>query len=209
MGLFNRAISFALFELLSLLLIQNNQQLVDRNAHGSEKVDSFAGDSKSYDIHTEECSGSITQKDLLIRKLKNDLEYSRKQQQETSRELRECELSIARLQGQVGKLQDEQSLKRSDVALKDRSLRILEQQHKDSRLKVRCITFYNLHTINDGLPFFTCWIWVSRNFKCIIHAKVRFNFAIQTQLCFSLGAQNLSSTYVVFLSLSEGGCKII
>lgn len=109
---------------------------MDSNAHGYEKVGSFAGDAKSFDTYTEECSGSMTQKDVLIRKLKNDLEHSRKQQQSTTRELRECELSIARLQGQIGKLQDEQALKRSDVAAKDQSLRVLEQQQVGSKVKV-------------------------------------------------------------------------
>lgn len=115
---------------------QSNLELVDSNAHGYEKVGSFAGDAKSFDTYTEECSGSMTQKDVLIRKLKNDLEHSRKQQQSTARELRECELSIARLQGQIGKLQDEQALKRSDVAAKDQSLRVLEQQQVGSKVKV-------------------------------------------------------------------------
>lgn len=78
----------------------------------------------------------MTHKDVLIRKLKNDLEHSRKQQQDTARELRECELSIVRLQGQIGKLQDEQSLKRSDVAAKDHTLRAMEQQNLDSKVKV-------------------------------------------------------------------------
>lgn len=116
---------------------QSNHQLVDTNAHDNEKVGSFAGDAKSFDTHTEECSGSITQKDVLIRKLKNDLDHARKQQQETSRELRDCELSIARLQGQIGKLQDERSLKRSDVAAKDHTLRAMEKQHMDNKVKVR------------------------------------------------------------------------
>ena len=109
---------------------------MDTNAHGNEKIGSFAGDAKSFDTHTEECSGSMTQKDVLIRKLKSDLEHSRKQQQGTARELRECELSIARLQGQIGKLQDERALKRSDVAAKEHSLRALEQQHVDNKVKV-------------------------------------------------------------------------
>ena len=109
---------------------------MDTNAHGNEKIGSFAGDSKSFDTHTEECSGSITHKDVLIRKLKSDLEHSRKQQQDTARELRECELSIARLQGQIGKLQDDQSLKRSDFAAKDHTMRVMEQHHMDSKVKV-------------------------------------------------------------------------
>ena len=109
---------------------------MDTNAHGIEKVGSFAGDAKSFDTHTEECSGSITQKDVLIRKLRDDLEYARKQQQETARELRDCELTIARLQGQMGKLQDEQALKRSDVAAKDNTLRAMEKQHMDNKVKV-------------------------------------------------------------------------
>ena len=109
---------------------------MDTNAHGSEKIGSFAGDARSFDTHTEECSGSITQKDVLIRKLKNDLEHSRKQQQQTSRELRDCELSIARLQGQIGKLRDEHTLKRSDVAAKDHTLRAIEKQHVDNKVKV-------------------------------------------------------------------------
>ena len=109
---------------------------MDTNAHGNEKIGSFAGDAKSFDTHTEECSGSITQKDVLIRKLKSDLEHARKQQQDTARELHECELSIARLQGQIGKLQDEQTLKRSDVAAKDHTLRAMEKQHMDSKVKV-------------------------------------------------------------------------
>ena len=117
---------------------------MDSNAHGYEKVGSFAGDAKSFDTYTEECSGSMTQKDVLIRKLKNDLEHSRKQQQSTTRELRECELSIARLQGQIGKLQDEQALKRSDVAAKDQSLRVLEQQQVGSKVKVGFIKLKNM-----------------------------------------------------------------
>ena len=104
---------------------------------------SFAGDAKSFDTYTEECSGSMTQKDVLIRKLKNDLEHSRKQQQSTARELRECELSIARLQGQIGKLQDEQALKRSDVVAKDQSLRVLEQQQVGNKVKVGVIKLKN------------------------------------------------------------------
>ena len=117
-------------------LFQSNHQLVDTNAHGTEKIESFAGDSKSFDTYTEECSGSMTQKDVLIRKLKDDLEHARKQQQQTARELRDSELSIARLQGQIGKLRDEQSLKRSDVAAKDHTLRAMEKQHMDSKVKV-------------------------------------------------------------------------
>lgn len=115
---------------------QVHHQLVDTNAHDNEKIGSFAGDAKSFDTYTEECSGSITQKDLQIRKLKNDLGHARKQQQDTARELRECELSIARLQGQIGKLQDEQTLKRSDVAAKDHNLRAMEKQHMDNKVKL-------------------------------------------------------------------------
>lgn len=82
----------------------------------------------------------MTQKDVLIRKLKNDLEYARKQQQETARELRDCELCIARLQGQIGKLQDEQTLKRSDVAAKDHTLKAMEKQHMDNKVKVSVLS---------------------------------------------------------------------
>lgn len=115
---------------------QVHHKLVDTNAHDNEKIGSFAGDAKSFDIYTEECSGSITQKDVLIRKLKNDLEHARKQQQETGRELRECELSIARLQGQIGKLQDEQMLKQSDVAAKNHTFKAMEKQHMENKVKV-------------------------------------------------------------------------
>ena len=125
---------------------------MDSNAHGYEKVGSFAGDAKSFDTYTEECSGSMTQKDVLIRKLKNDLEHSRKQQQSTARELRECELSIARLQGQIGKLQDEQALKRSDVAAKDQSLRVLEQQQVGSKVKVGFIKLKNMVCFGLSVP---------------------------------------------------------
>ena len=78
----------------------------------------------------------MTQKDVLIRKLKNDLEHARKHQQDTARKLRESELSLVRLQGQIGKLQDEQSLKRSDVAAKDHTMRVMEQHHMDNKVKV-------------------------------------------------------------------------
>lgn len=129
---------------------------MDSNAHGYEKVGSFAGDAKSFDTYTEECSGSMTQKDVLIRKLKNDLEHSRKQQQSTTRELRECELSIARLQGQIGKLQDEQALKRSDVAAKDQSLRVLEQQQVGNKVKVGFIKLKNMACFGLSVQVKTC-----------------------------------------------------
>ena len=108
-------------------------------AHGNEKVGSFTGDSKSYDSHTEECSGTMTNKDLLIRKLKADLEHARRQQQETSRELRDSEMTVARIQGQLGKMQDEHSLRRSDVAAKEHNIRTLEQQYRGNKLEVHSV----------------------------------------------------------------------
>lgn len=83
---------------------------------------------------------------MLIRKLKNDLEHARKQQQETGRELRECELSIARLQGQIGKLQDEQMLKQSDVAAKNHTFKAMEKQHMENKVKVGPFSSAELET---------------------------------------------------------------
>ena len=105
-------------------------------AHGNEKVDSFTGDSKSFDLHTEECSGTMTNKDLMIRKLKADLEHLRKQQQETSRELRDSEMRVARIQGQLGKSQDDNLLQKSEMAAKEHNIRTLEHQYRENKLEV-------------------------------------------------------------------------
>ena len=109
---------------------------MDKSAHKEERIASFTGDSKSYDSHTEECAGSMTTKDILIRKLRDDLEQARKQQQGISRELRDTKLDVARQQGLIGKLQDEKSLKMSDVTAKDHNIRALELQFRDSKVEV-------------------------------------------------------------------------
>ena len=114
---------------------------MDKNAHGHEKIASYTGDSKSFDSHTEECSGTMTNKDILIRKLRDDLEQARKQQQNMTRNLRETKMDVARQQGFIGKLQDEQSLKMSDVAARDHNIRELEQQFKGSKVEVRVDLF--------------------------------------------------------------------
>jgi len=105
-------------------------------AHGDERIGSFAGDAKSYDSHTEECSGVMTNKDILIRQLRMDLEQARKHQQIAERNLRECEMDLVKQDGQIEKLQDEQTLRASNVSAKDRRIKLLETQYKNSKAEV-------------------------------------------------------------------------
>jgi hypothetical protein len=65
-----------------------------------------------------------------------DLEQARRHQQVTERKMRECEIDLAKQDGQIEKLQDNESLRTSDVSTKERRIRLIETQYKNSKLEV-------------------------------------------------------------------------
>ena len=100
------------------------------------KVDSLKNDSMSYDKHTEECSGVQTSKDVVIRKLRDDLELSEKQRKELLVSLEESESFIARLQGEMGRLENDNYISSCDASSKNLAIKTWENSYKKSKLEV-------------------------------------------------------------------------
>ena len=91
---------------------------------------------KSYDLHTEACSGSQTSKDVVIRKLRDDLELSEKQRNELLSSLEESESFVTRLQGELGRLENDNYISSSDATSKTLAIKTWESNYKKSTLEV-------------------------------------------------------------------------
>lgn len=106
------------------------------NSIQREKIDSLKDDAKSYDIDTEQYSASETSKDVVIRQLRDDLELSEKQRKELLLNLEESESFIARLQGEMGRLENDNYISNSDATSKTLAIKKWESNYKESKLEV-------------------------------------------------------------------------
>ena len=100
------------------------------------KVDSLKNDARSYEEHTGECSGTQTSKDVIIRKLRDDLELSEKQRKELLSSLEESENFIARLQGEMGRLENDNYISSSEANSKTLAIKNWENNFRESKLEV-------------------------------------------------------------------------
>ena len=98
--------------------------------------DSLKNDALSYEKHLGECSGAQTSKDVEIRKLRDDLQLSEKQRKELLASLEESESFIARLQGEMGRLENDNYISSSDANSKTMAIKTWESNFKKSKLEV-------------------------------------------------------------------------
>ncbi len=100
------------------------------------RVDSLKNDAKSYEKHSGQCSGAQTSKDVVIRKLRDDLELSEKQRKELLSSLEESENFIARLQSEMGRLENDNYISSSDANSKTLAIKTWESNFRESKLEV-------------------------------------------------------------------------
>ena len=81
-------------------------------------------------------TSAITHKDILIMKLKSDVQLSREHQRDVAKQLQDCESTIAELQGEIADFQGIVSMRVAETKNKEQSIQILEQLYKSSRGKV-------------------------------------------------------------------------
>lgn len=81
-------------------------------------------------------TSAITHKDILIMKLKSDVQLSREHQRDVAKQLQDCESTIAELQGEIADFQGIVSMRVAETKNKEQSIQILEQLYKSSREKV-------------------------------------------------------------------------
>ncbi len=80
-------------------------------------------------------SSAITHKDILIMKLKSDLELSREHQRDVAKQLQECDVTIGELQAEIADFQSIVSMRVAETKNKEQSIQILEQMYKSSKEK--------------------------------------------------------------------------
>ena len=82
-------------------------------------------------------TSTITTKDVLIMKLKSDLQLSKDHQQDVATQLQYCENTIAELQAEISDFQDIVTMRVAETKNKEQSIQILQQLYKSSQEKVR------------------------------------------------------------------------
>ena len=82
-------------------------------------------------------ASAITNKDVLIMKLKSDLQLSREHQRDVAKQLQDCESTIGELQVEISDFQDVVSMRVAETKTKEQSIQILQQLYKSSQEKVR------------------------------------------------------------------------
>ena len=101
-----------------------------------KRTDSRKNDPKSFEKLSEETSGLQTSKDVMIRQLRTDLELSEKRGKEVMSNLEESENFIARLQSEMGRLENEHYISSSDVNSKALAIKTWESRYRESKLEV-------------------------------------------------------------------------
>eukprot|EP00112_Aurelia_sp_Birch-Aquarium-sp1_P004598 Seg1522.2 transcript_id=Seg1522.2/GoldUCD/mRNA.D3Y31 product="Major antigen" protein_id=Seg1522.2/GoldUCD/D3Y31 len=97
---------------------------------------SVEGDVKSMETQQQAATSAITHKDILIMKLKSDVQLSREHQRDVAKQLQDCENTIAELQGEIADFQGIVSMRVAETKNKEQSIQILEQLYKSSREKL-------------------------------------------------------------------------
>lgn len=118
-------------------LLQKYQNQLQETSIHEVRVDSLKNDVKSFEKLSGESSGSQTSRDVIIRKLRDDLELSEKQRKELMSSLEESEKFIARLQGEMGRLENDHYISSSDASSKTLAIKTWESRFRDSKLEVR------------------------------------------------------------------------
>ena len=116
-------------------LFSHLNQIQGKSVHEA-RVDSLKKDAKSYEKHSGECSGSQTGKDVVIRQLRDDLELSEKQRKELLSSLEESENFIARLQGEMGRLENDNYISTADANSKTLAIKTWESNFREGKLEV-------------------------------------------------------------------------
>jgi len=94
------------------------------------------GDVKSMENQHRTASSAITNKDVLIMKLKSDLQLSKDHQQDVATQLQYCENTIAELQTEISDFQDIVTMRVAETKNKEQSIQILQQLYKSSQEKL-------------------------------------------------------------------------
>lgn len=110
---------------------EHQKDLLD-HAIQEGKIDSLKG----VTLHSETYSGSQTSKEVTINKLRDDVELSEKQRKELLSNLEESEGFIARLQGEMGRLENDNYISNSDATSKTLAIKTWESNYKKSTLEV-------------------------------------------------------------------------
>ena len=102
-----------------------------------KKISLFSlGDVRYLETQTRQDTGTITHKDVLIMRLKTDLQLSKEHQKSIAKQLQDCETSIGQFQAEIEDLQDALSLKISELKNKDQSIEIIEKQYRETKERV-------------------------------------------------------------------------
>ena len=88
------------------------------------------------EVQQQMTSSAITHKDILIMKLKSDVELSRDHQRDVAKQLQECDVTIGQLQTEISDFQGIVSMRVAETKNKEQSIQILEQLYKSSKDKV-------------------------------------------------------------------------
>ena len=81
-------------------------------------------------------TSAVTNKDVLIMKLKSDLQLSKEHQKDVATQLQYCESTIAELQAEISDFQDIVSMRVAETKNKEQSIQILQQLYESSQQKV-------------------------------------------------------------------------
>ena len=111
----------------------------DKSTH-EVRVDSLKN--KDASSASGEYSGAQTGKDVVIRQLRDDLELSEKQRKELLSSLEESESFIARLQGEMGRLENDNYISVADANSKTLAIKSWESNFRESKLEVMLYGFY-------------------------------------------------------------------
>ena len=123
-------------------LYSNDNSNCDNDDTNDERInfhdESFrlTGDVKSMETQQKLATSAITNKDVLIMKLKSDLQLSKEHQKDVAKQLQYCENTIAELQTEISDFQEIVSMRVAETKNKEQSIQILQQLYKSSQEKV-------------------------------------------------------------------------
>ena len=122
-----------------------------------KRTDSLKNDLKSFEKLSEETSGLQTSKDVMIRQLRTDLELSEKRRKEVMSNMEESENFIARLQSEMGRLENEHYISSSDVNSKALAIKTWESRYRESKLEVNVYITLILNYVMSSCIFSFLW----------------------------------------------------
>lgn len=107
----------------------------------NESLTLLKGDLKSMETQQKMATSAITNKDILIMKLKSDLQLSKEHQRDVATQLQYCEDTITELQAEISDFQEIVSMRVAETKNKEQSIQILQQLYKSSQEKVFSLNY--------------------------------------------------------------------